>query len=66
MATTTRRKIVRESPKFKSELEESQWWDTHTLAADLWQSGPEIEAEIDKLLGIRRRKTSIPKSKKAS
>ncbi|MBF6594988.1 MAG: hypothetical protein IVW51_11155 [Thermaceae bacterium] len=69
MATATRPKAVRQIPKFASELEESEWWDTHTLADDLWESGPKVEAELDKLLGIRRRKVAPPhpaKAKKAS
>ena len=56
--TLPKRKIVHSTsdiPKFKNELEESDWWDTHTLAPELWESGPEVDAELDKLLGIKRK-----------
>lgn len=64
----TRHKVVREMPKFKSELEESEWWDTHTLADDLWHSSPQVEAELDKTLGIHRKAAAkqAAKNKKAS
>jgi len=38
--------------------EEADWWDTHELADHLWESGPEVEAEIRKLARPRKQKTS--------
>jgi len=32
--------------------EEAEWWETHNLADDLTESGPEVTAEIYAALGI--------------
>lgn len=41
--------------------EEAEWWETHDLAENLLESGPEVEAEVYAALGIpdpaKKRKT---------
>jgi len=32
--------------------QEAEWWETHDLADDLFEEGPEIDAEVYEALGI--------------
>jgi len=59
MGKTAEKKIIRsldQIPRFRNDLEESDWWDEHELAPELMESGPQVEADLDKALGIKRPK----------
>jgi hypothetical protein len=45
-------------PDFVSECEEVEYWDTHELAADLFQRGPLDPDEEAALARIRERRTA--------
>lgn len=47
-----------EVPNFASECEEVEYWDTHELAADLFQRGPLEPDEEAALARIRERRTA--------
>jgi hypothetical protein len=60
--TPGERIIVRnmeEVPDFASECEEVEYWDTHELAADLFQRGPLDPDEEAALARIRERRTAV-------
>lgn len=37
-----------------SREEEAEWWETHDIAEDLMESGPEVDTEVFEALGIDR------------
>lgn len=32
--------------------QEADWWDEHDVADELWEEGPEIDAEVNAALGV--------------
>lgn len=39
---------------FPSEEAEIEWWERHSFAPGVMEEGPEVDAELDRLLGIDR------------
>ena len=52
--------IVHEIPDFDkmTRSEEADWWESHDLAPELWEHGPEVEAEIGAALWGQSKKQS--------
>lgn len=36
--------------------QEADWWDEHDVDDELWEEGPEVDAEVDLALGIQNLK----------
>lgn len=58
---TTARTLVtaaEQLPDFSSMTreQEADWWDEHDVADELWEEGPEIDAEVDAALGFQNPK----------
>lgn len=32
--------------------QEADWWDEHDVADELWEEGPEVDAEVNAALGV--------------
>jgi hypothetical protein len=41
-------------PSFKDDAERLEWFESHELAPELFEEGPEVDAELDRALGITR------------
>ncbi|WP_034383144.1 hypothetical protein [Deinococcus sp. YIM 77859] len=51
-------------PKFKSQVEEARFWDTHQLAPELWAEGQRGDPGLDKALeGLVSVKVVSPRTK---
>lgn len=54
---TTARALVtaaEQLPDFSSMTreQEADWWDEHDVADELWEEGPEVDAEVTAMLGV--------------
>lgn len=69
MGKAAEKKIIRsldQIPRFRNELEESDWWDEHELAPELMESGPQVEADFYKALGVANPKKRLNSKSKIS
>ena len=41
-----------EIPDFKTEDEEREWWANHEMSDELWDSLPDMTAELDEILPL--------------
>jgi hypothetical protein len=48
-------------PQFDDLVEMGEFWETHELAPELYESGPLVDADFYKRLGITRLKNRKPK-----
>lgn len=42
-------------PNFRDDVERLEWFESHELAPELWEEGPEVDADLDQALGITRK-----------
>ena len=56
MATKTKKLITSRDqiPDFKDPTKLAEWLEAHELAEDLYESGPKVDSDFYKRLGIKR------------